>query len=81
MRKTNQQLGLNIPIPERADLPPFPDGVSYLWEWWCEIREMSGDELTPVNYKAWFDLMGIKAKPFEVKAVSGITRMMMKSRL
>ena len=42
---------------------------------------MSGDELTPVNYKAWFDLMGIKPAAWEVKAVAGITRMMMKSRL
>ena len=81
MRKTNKKLGLNIPIPERATLPEFPAGVGYLWEWWIEIREMSGDDLTPVNYKAWFDLMDIKPAAWEVRAVAGITRMMMKSRL
>lgn len=45
------------------------------------MREMNGENMDAVNIKSWFDLMGLSPHPWEVQAVSGITRKLNESRL
>ncbi|QDP59303.1 MAG: hypothetical protein Tp136SUR676911_42 [Prokaryotic dsDNA virus sp.] len=51
-----------------------------MWEWFCEIRTMNGDDFSAQAVQSWFSLHGIKPAPFEVQAVMGIWRCLCKSQ-
>lgn len=37
----------------------------YLWGWFCKIQNAAG-EFSPLNVKAYFDLIGVQPLPFEI---------------
>lgn len=50
------------------NLDPGPDHLSYLWEWFEEIRNFhrdARDPLKPSELASWAQLRGIALEPFE----------------
>lgn len=51
-------------------LPDFPKQFFYIWDWFNELRHLCGDELTPVNIKAFFELKRIEPTAFEIESIT-----------
>ena len=46
-----------------------PDGYGYIWEWFCEIRFFSDDDLTWETIKAWSDMTGNRPNAAEMDII------------
>jgi hypothetical protein len=52
-------------------LPDFPRKLGYIWNWYCDLTAYG---LTPPNILAYFQLIGIKPKRFEVELLMRLDR-------
>lgn len=69
-----------MPLPKQLNIEKFPNEAAYLWEWWAQMRECNGEDFSAVQVQAWFTLNGISPEPWEVQAIMGIWRELLKSR-
>lgn len=63
---------------ELAEIPPMPEALAYLWEWFLQLdgaRGGNGFGLNPLSYaeiQAWAQLTRLQPEPWEVSAIKRI---------
>lgn len=62
---------------EQPNEMPFPDPLSYLWEWFMELGSgrtggFGPNPLTWEGISAWCDLTGTRLSPWEVRAIKAL---------
>ncbi|MFO0271361.1 MAG: hypothetical protein ACK53W_12605 [Gemmatimonadota bacterium] len=66
--------------PPELDMPPIPDCIAHVWEWWVDIASSRGSTgfgpaaITYSEIAAWAALTGADPTPFEVQALRAIER-------
>jgi len=55
-----------------AEAPPFPEGLSYVWDWYMELA--TTEPLPYAEIKAWAEIMDIDVLPWEAKLVKSLDR-------
>lgn len=56
-----------------AEAPPPPEGITYLWEWYLEMR--TGEPLTFSEIRNWSDLTKQELKAWEVDVIRTLDRL------
>jgi hypothetical protein len=68
--------------PEDKPACGLPIEIEYLWAWYWEIAEgrpQNGNGLLPIpamEIKAWADLAGVTLKPWEMRALRALDRLL-----
>jgi len=69
-----------IQIPPECESLPFPEEVTYIWEWFNVLRFSTSDDLSPVNIKAFFELQKIDLLPEEFYALQSLQAVLTKAQ-
>jgi hypothetical protein len=72
-------------IDAELDGPPFPDGLEYIWAWFCELdaaRTSNGYSANPISWHevdAWARLRRRRPTGFELDCLAGLDQVRVES--
>lgn len=73
-------------MPEQLERPEFPEGVAYIWLWFCDLNsgrsfgEFGAHPLTYMDIKAWAELMSEAPAPFEIGVIKKLDKLFLETQ-